>query len=385
MKFTFATSSAIALVLSGAAMADDVFNDDVIGRVNACFGQSCIDGESFDNLNYTPHFKLKGVQPVLEFNDTSSSSANTDWRLRANFNSTNENIFYLQDATAFTAPWLIEAAAPTNAFYLNAFGNLGLGTSLPTADIHIAAGLSPGINFEQTSGPGYQWLMFANDQAFRIRDSISAANAFQIQAGAQPDSIYVENTGSVGIGTSSPSGTLEISADDDFAYFRITAEDAPTNQSVDITFTKGPSNTGEMRYNIVDGDGPEMRLNANGDMIVTGTLTTAGSCSVGCDRVFDAEYDLKTIEEHQNAMWSNGYLPNVGPTAEDGPFNVSDKMGRMLNELEHAHIYIGKLHNAAEQDRQKIAGLEAEMAAQLAQFEANQAALLARLEALEAQ
>ena len=38
------------------------------------------------------------------------------------------------------------------------------------------------------------------------------------------------------------------------------------------------------------------------------------------------------------------HLPAVGPTPENGRMNVSDKMGRMLNELEKAHIYIERLH-----------------------------------------
>jgi hypothetical protein len=47
-------------------------------------------------------------------------------------------------------------------------------------------------------------------------------------------------------------------------------------------------------------------------------------------------------------MWQNGHLPNIGPTPEDQPINVSDKLGRMLNELEKAHIYIDQLHRRLE-------------------------------------
>ncbi|MCF3596450.1 hypothetical protein LZG00_20900, partial [Rhodobacteraceae bacterium LMO-12] len=42
-------------------------------------------------------------------------------------------------------------------------------------------------------------------------------------------------------------------------------------------------------------------------------------------------------------MFANRHLPNVGPTAESGPMNLSDKIGGMLNELEKAHIYIAQL------------------------------------------
>ena len=39
-------------------------------------------------------------------------------------------------------------------------------------------------------------------------------------------------------------------------------------------------------------------------------------------------------------------LPSRGrPTIENEPFNVSQKTGGMLNELEKAHIYIEQLHD----------------------------------------
>ena len=55
-------------------------------------------------------------------------------------------------------------------------------------------------------------------------------------------------------------------------------------------------------------------------------------------------------------MWEQGYLPYVGPTAEGQPFNMTEKLGGMLNALEHAHVYIEEL-------RAQNAALQAEMAA----------------------
>ncbi|KZY31969.1 hypothetical protein A3731_36125 [Roseovarius sp. HI0049] len=116
-----------------------------------------------------------------------------------------------------------------------------------------------------------------------------------------------------------------------------------------MVFTQGPLTTGEFRYNIVDGDGPEMRLNADGDVTTVGTLVTGGpSCSSGCDAVFSEDYDLLSIEEHADQMFSLGHLPAVGPTVPGTPVNISEQYGRMLNELEHAHIYIAGLPSPRE-------------------------------------
>ena len=59
--------------------------------------------------------------------------------------------------------------------------------------------------------------------------------------------------------------------------------------------------------------------------------------------MFDADYDLPSIAEQREMMFANRHLPNVGPTPETGPMNLSAKVGGMLNELEKAHIYIGQL------------------------------------------
>lgn len=96
-----------------------------------------------------------------------------------------------------------------------------------------------------------------------------------------------------------------------------------------------------------------MVVEHDGDLVIAGTITTTGSCAGGCDAVFDADYDLPSIEEHAEYMYSNRHLMHVGPTPEEGPFNLSTKVGGMLSELEYAHRYIAQLN-------ERITALEAE-------------------------
>ena len=85
-------------------------------------------------------------------------------------------------------------------------------------------------------------------------------------------------------------------------------------------------------------------IDADGNLIIEGEIITSGAtCGSGCDAVFSDDYDVKPIAVHAAEMFELGYLPNVGPTPENEPINLSDKLGRMLNELEHAHIYIAEL------------------------------------------
>jgi hypothetical protein len=74
--------------------------------------------------------------------------------------------------------------------------------------------------------------------------------------------------------------------------------------------------------------------------------------------VFDESYDLPSIQDHAAAMYANSFLPNVGPTPEDAPtINITQKIGGMLNELEHAHIYIDQMNQEMQKQRETIAAL----------------------------
>ena len=103
-----------------------------------------------------------------------------------------------------------------------------------------------------------------------------------------------------------------------------------------------------------------LTVKATGDAILAGTLTTGGTtCGGGCDRVFDDGYDLPSIADHAAAMFALGHLPNVGPTVENAPINLSDKIGRMLNELEHAHIYIARQQSEIDRLTARLAAFDA--------------------------
>lgn len=99
----------------------------------------------------------------------------------------------------------------------------------------------------------------------------------------------------------------------------------------------------EFRINFGGAAVPQLRLTSTGNLIIPGTLTTSGSCSVGCDRVFSEDYDLPSISEHARQMYANGFLPAVGRTVEGNPINITNKVEGILNELEKAHIYIHQL------------------------------------------
>ena len=374
MPLRHVIASAIALTSAGPIWAQDIAGDDLtlsgeitqngtggnhFGAVYSsfsglmCFGRNCTNSES----NGSNTIKLKSTTPAILFEDVSTSSlATRDWRLTASGSEIEETFQILdlgQDWTTLSpaTPFTIVGGAPNRAFWLASDGHLGLGTSLPQADLHIMGSNLAKVRMETSLGGLRTWETGVSGAGYRVGDVTAGTTPFVVEGNVPSNTLYLDATGNVGIGTSSPDAPFEVSDDNTFSFFRITATDAPVNQSVDITFTQGPLTTGEMRYNIVDGDGPEMRLNADGDMVLDGTLTTGGpTCDTGCDAVFDAEFPTLSITEHAELMWEKGHLPAVGATLPGQPMNVSEKMGAMLNELEHAHIYIAELEA---RDRQR--------------------------------
>lgn len=355
--------AAFGVTLSNAAVADDVFIANVIMKRDLCVGSTnCLDGETFSNED----IKIKSVTPQILFNDTSSSSQD-DWRVGAG----SGDFFIKNDSTQNDIIYLDENA-PNNAVFVSSSGNLGLGTTLPTENLHITDGSTPTIRLERTlSSSPYSWRILTDNSGIAIRDDTAGTSPFIIQSEAPTSAFYMLASGDVGLGTSTPDAPLEVSTDDSFSFFRITATGATVNESVDITFTAGPLGSGQLRYNIVDGDNQEMSLDADGNMVLDGTLTTAGpTCAGGCDRVFEDGYALPGIKDHAAAMFTSGHLPAVGPTLPGQPINMTEKVANILNELEHAHIYIDQLHSTVENERARSDRMEAQLKAVMSQLDA---------------
>ena len=370
MKARHATAL-LLLLAATTARAQTVLpgNHTVLGAL--CVGTQCA-SESFGDD--TLRLKAYNLRIHVDDRTTNPDYSGHDWGFLFNdVTQFGEDYFAVEDRTLATVPFRIDGFAPTNALRIAGNGDIGIGTGLPQHDLHIVSnGGTATIRMEETVGTAARWDIEANSAAFVIQDVLAATNPIMLEKNAPSYALRIANTGNVGLGTSSPQAPLEIFRREAFNFLRITAAGAEVNDSVDIVYTQGPLGTGELRYNIVDGDGPEMRLNAKGDMEIAGTLTTIGpACAAGCDAVF-TERRIIPEGEYAARMWADGHLPHVGPTLPEAPVNVGEKMGGMLNALEHAHVFI-------ERQNRRIETLEAEKAAQDTRI----ARLEARLMALE--
>ncbi|ACV25902.1 hypothetical protein [Kangiella koreensis] len=219
------------------AKADVVHADDVIVQGSHCVGIDCINGENFgfDTV------RLKENNLRIHFDDTSSTGSFplTDWRILINDTGSGESShFSIEDSTAVTVPFRIEATAPSNSLVVDATGRIGIKTNAPATEIHSVDSDTPTVRLEQDNSGGWTpqtWDIAGNEANFFIRDVTNGSTLpFRIKPGAAANSLYL-NGDSVGIGTSTPdsSAALDIRssannnrsilADQEFAIIRDSA------------------------------------------------------------------------------------------------------------------------------------------------------------------
>ena len=424
-RLTLRASVCVAIAVAGVPAAADLLSGDsyVTGRL--CVGANCVNGEGFGEAT----LKLKQNITRLTFEDTSSTAnypAN-NWQLWVNDDAEfGLDRFTIRDRTGDTMPFTVQGGAPDNALWIADTGFVGLGTSMPGTDLHIVDGGNATIRLETDTSQGGSariWDISAGYFDLHIFNRSRLFTPFVIDKDATSYLLKL-GAGKVGINTESPVARLHVRMNSTDIYpdnglglfvsdaiagtptamthllsrrgqarLRVEETDSTINPRTLLELANNGRPEIVMANTATDGEwsfgaGTDFFLKTgtvgsasstktkvftvkqNGDAIVFGTLTTGGTfCGGGCDRVFDAGFNLPSIAEHAEAMFALGHLPNVGPTVENEPINVSDKLGRMLNELEHAHIYIAELETSV----RRIPGLEAEnraLADRLARLEA---------------
>ena len=189
---------------------------------SACIGLDCTETETYNQED----LKIRENNPRLLFQDTSSTAdfPTRDWMLLVNETENGgADLFSIVDCGSSSdcetapRPFTLLGDAPDNAFVLDADGDLGLGTSVPGARLHVVGGNSPAIRLEQDGSEGFAtraWEIAGNESNFFVRDvNNSGALPLRIRAGASANSIYVHTNGNVGLGDTSPAAKLEVNGD----------------------------------------------------------------------------------------------------------------------------------------------------------------------------
>lgn len=350
-----------------------------------CVGFDCLANESYGSDT----IRLKENNLRIHFDDTSAAAGfpNRDWRIIANDTASGgANKFSIEDSTGGRTPFTIEAGAPSHSLYVDDAGRVGFGTSTPVVELHSSNGDTPTLRLEQNGSSGFSpqtWDVAGNETSFFVRDATNGSTLpFRIRPGAASNSLVIANDSNVGVGILSPTQKLEVSGGDikvarstgtttTSFFFENTAGGVPaswilrangTNGA--FTFTEAGGNTA---FKINTGAITNGITITNTGVDLQGTLRVGGVVVNVPDYVFDPAYDLPSIEQQAEHMYTNKHLPAVPKETlgEDGrPMVdlVAYQLG-MLEELEKAHVYIAQLHQTLKGKDQRLDDLEARLAA----------------------
>jgi len=334
---------------------DQVILDDLIVDGSICVGFDCINGESFgfDTL------RLKENNLRIHFQDTSTSASfpTTDWRITINDSANGgASYFSVDDADAGRKVFVLEASAPANSLYVDDYGRIGITTSTPAQDIHIAVGDTPTLRLDQDGSGGWlaqTWDVAGNEANFFIRDVTNASKLpFRIQPSTPNDTLTLKADGNVGIGTWSPSANLEIQTTGSTSKLFVTRTDgaqgefiakseavtfgARTNHAVQVTGNSQTRIFIDTTGNVGIGDSfstttvPSHPLEMSGGAYCTGTTWEIGSSRTLKENIHsltteDAKATLEGLEPVRYNYKTRKDEEYLGFIAEDVPELVATK------------------------------------------------------------
>jgi hypothetical protein len=368
---------------------------DLIVQGSECVGQDCTASENFgfDTL------RLKENNLRIAFDDTSNSGSfpTTDWTIVAN-DSANGGESYLafQEDDASTLPFKVRNGAGNNAFYVHTNGNVGLGTGAPALQLQITDGNTPGLRLEQNGSSGFTpqtWDLAGNEANFFVRDVTNGSQlSFRIEPGADTNSLYVDSTNDVGIGTNAPAGRFHVkTGSTDIMLAGANGLGVGTSapaQDLEVTdMGDGNANTAirvstashSWDFATLEGSGSftisktltgvtEMNLDASGNLTITGMLNTGSSREIkhGFEPV-DGKDVLRRVAEMPLATWiyNGDSSRHLGPMAEDFyaafQLGADDKHIAPSDKAGVALAAIQGLNQVVEQKDQQIEELRAEV------------------------
>lgn len=201
-----------------------------------------------------------------------------------------------------------------------------------------------------------------------VRVCVVAVAIFAIGAGVSSAQgvLFVEND-AVGIGVSTPGATLHVVESDSAKFSRVLARMEGTDFEPQFEYKNGTTGkiwrlgsnpSGQFVINQTDDLGiAEMLITPDGVVRVNGT-------QVHPDYVFDADYELLSIDELRSFIDENQHLPGVISSEKaNGTIDLSSFPLQLLEKVEELTLYTIQQHDTIEELQQANAELRSRLEA----------------------
>jgi hypothetical protein len=303
------------------------------------------------------------------------------WSLSA----THERIS-LVDLTHTLAPFSIDTNSPTNSLYVASTGNVGIGTNDPAAKLQVTGGslrvqntAKPSLLLDQTGGadPAQLWSINASHDGIVFTDgSHGFAKPLIIETASPTNSLYVDSTGNVGVGTNAPASRLHVAGGLRADGF-VVEDSSPLN-------TLYVDSTGRVGIGIAS---PAAKLHVNGDLQLEGFINERSDVAAKTAFVpVDGQDVLERLSAIPITTWSYKESPDVrhiGPMAQD--FRAAYGFGpddKHLAALDVNGVALASIQALDAQDK-VLEAQNKELKAQVVERDAQIDELQERMQALE--
>jgi len=285
-------------------------------------------------------------------------------------------------------------------------GNIGIGTSTPTYLLDVAKNTTaPTIAVRNLGGAGgagirifdqassSDWhLKTTSTGTFRLRDQQNGQNVIEIENNSQTNSLYIQQSGNIGMGTSSPSSLLEVAKSTIGPLIVIHNLGGLGGAGFSMI---DDLNNGSWKFKSAAAGGFKIRDHASsmdvfvieknamanaiyvqaGGNIGIGTSTPGSKLAVNgkidckeveiyitgwSDFVFDEGYQLKPLNDLENYIKENKHLPGV-PTEKEAIENgisVGKMNAVLLEKIEELTLYVIDLKKENDKMKKEINDLK---------------------------